>query len=100
MSAWPIIALLLVAACVHGADPDHWSLQPVKRPGIPTAGPSTRNVIDAFIDAGLSERGLVRSNEAEPIVLIRRLHFLLTGLPPTPEQVEEFKRDPQYELWG
>lgn len=49
-----------------------------------------RNEIDAFVLAKLKEKGLSPAPEAEPRVLCRRLYFDLTGLPPTPEQVEAF----------
>ena len=59
---------------------DHWSFKPlVVAPG--------QHSIDAFIDAKLAEVGMTRSAPAEPISLIRRLSFDLTGLPPTPEEV-------------
>ncbi|MGZ8920455.1 MAG: DUF1549 and DUF1553 domain-containing protein [Limisphaerales bacterium] len=99
MNARLFIALLLFAVGVHAAEVEHWSFQPLKRPLVPSGSSSGRSVIDAFIDAELRTRGLARSEEAAPTVLIRRLHYLLTGLPPTPEQVASFEREPQYELW-
>lgn len=46
--------------------------------------------IDAFIEAKLKENKLTPAPAAEPVVLLRRLHFDLTGLPPTPQQVKDF----------
>ncbi|MDX1948689.1 MAG: DUF1553 domain-containing protein [Pirellulaceae bacterium] len=72
---------------------DWWSLAPLAKVASPTiANPRSaiRNPIDAFIQAKLAERGLAPSPPAEPRVLIRRLAFDLTGLPPTPEEVSEF----------
>ncbi len=46
--------------------------------------------IDAFIEAKLKENKLAPAPDAEPVVLLRRLHFDLTGLPPTPQQVKDF----------
>ncbi len=46
--------------------------------------------IDGFVDAKLRELGLERNEPAEPRTLIRRMTYDLTGLPPTPEEVERF----------
>lgn len=46
--------------------------------------------VDAFIEAKLKEKGLKPAPQAVPVVLLRRLYFDLIGLPPTPEQVEDF----------
>jgi len=65
----------------------HWSVQPVKADFGKTAS------IDGFIKASLSAKGLSMSPEADRRTLIRRLSFDLTGLPPSPERVEQFVRD-------
>ncbi len=52
-----------------------------------------RNPIDAFILAGLESNGLAPAPEANRPALLRRLSFDLTGLPPSPEEVEAFLRD-------
>lgn len=49
--------------------------------------------IDGFIAAKLKEAGLQPAPEADPRVLLRRLHFDLTGLPPTPQQAAAFSMD-------
>ncbi len=73
---------------------DHWSFKPVvKREPAPTASPWPRNDIDRFVLAGLEAAGLMPSPEAERAVWLRRVCFDLTGLPPTPEQVDRFRRD-------
>jgi hypothetical protein len=76
---------------------DWWSLRPLKRPAVPVLDPGDRirshNPIDAFILAKLREQGLAPSPDADRRILARRLYFDLTGLPPTPEQVEEFLSD-------
>jgi hypothetical protein len=81
---------------------DWWSLQPIKRPPVPAIqNPKSKiqNPIDAFILAKLEEKGLTPSPPADPRTLIRRLSFDLTGLPPSPEEVELFAdesiRNPQ-----
>ena len=75
---------------------DWWSLQPVHRPPAPAVADLAwpRNPIDRFVLARLEHSGLKPSNEADRRTLIRRLHFDLVGLPPTPEQVEAFVDDP------
>jgi len=52
-----------------------------------------RNPIDAFVLAELEKRGFRPSPEADPRTLIRRVTLDLTGLPPTPEEVEAFVQD-------
>ncbi len=71
-----------------------WSLRPLVRPPVPSDHPGARNPIDAFIRAGLSERGLSPSPEADRRTLIRRVTFDLIGLPPTPEEVSAFLAAP------
>lgn len=82
-------------------DPDDakwWSLKPLVRPHFPEVANEwrsrVRNPIDAFVLAKLSEQNLSPSPEADRRTLIRRLKFDLHGLPPTPEEVEEFVNDP------
>lgn len=73
----------------------HWAYQPVVRPPVP-AEPLPgwgRNPIDAFIAARLVREGLSPAPEADRRTLIRRLSFDLTGLPPTPDEVEAFVAD-------
>lgn len=67
-----------------------WSFQPIGRFEFPE---SAINPIDQFVLARLNAMGLVPSPAAEPTVLVRRLTFALTGLPPTPEQIEAFVAD-------
>lgn len=74
----------------------HWSFKPVTRPDVPAISQQdgrTANPIDNFIFAKLAENNLTRSPEADRPTLIRRLHFDLIGLPPTPEEVHEFEQD-------
>jgi mono/diheme cytochrome c family protein len=76
---------------------DWWSFKPIAKPAIPEPKASTaiiRNPIDSFVVAKLGQKGLVQSPEATRAQLIRRLAFDLAGLPPTPEEVEAFVRDP------
>lgn len=73
----------------------HWSFVPPSRPDLPDVGNSDwcRNPIDRFILARLESEGLGPSPEADKPSLIRRVTLDLTGLPPTPEEVDAFLAD-------
>jgi len=58
-----------------------------------------QNPIDAFILAALRKEGLKPAPPADRRTLIRRAYFDLTGLPPSPEEVERFARDPSPDAW-
>ena len=78
-----------------GAKPPHWAFQPLQKPGSPAVRMKSwvRNPIDAFILAALEKKGLNPSNPASRQVLIRRLAYDLTGMPPAFEDVEHFAKD-------
>jgi hypothetical protein len=84
---------------------DHWAYVPPVRPAVPAlaaGGPGpgfARNAIDHFILAKLAEQGLRPSPEADRVTLIRRLSFDLTGLPPTPDEVDVFVNDTSAEAY-
>jgi hypothetical protein len=73
----------------------HWALLPPQRPRLPTVKTTgwVRNPIDAFILNRLEREGLTPSPEADRTTLIRRVTLDLTGLPPTPAEVEAFRAD-------
>ena len=75
---------------------EHWSLVPPERPPLPVVKEASwpRNDIDRFILARLEEEGLHPSPEADRGTLIRRVTLDLTGLPPTPAEVDAFHADP------
>ncbi len=75
---------------------DHWAFTPLSNPDPPAVKQEgwIRNDVDRFILARLEREGLAPSPEADRRTLIRRLHFDLLGLPPTPEEVAAFVRDP------
>ncbi|WP_337177305.1 PSD1 and planctomycete cytochrome C domain-containing protein [Paludisphaera sp.] len=78
-------------------DRAHWAYQPLEKPTPPAVegqGGRVRSPIDAFLAAKLREHGLEFSPDADRRALIRRASFDLTGLPPTPEEVEAFVADP------
>ncbi|MFK7769052.1 MAG: PSD1 and planctomycete cytochrome C domain-containing protein [Mariniblastus sp.] len=73
---------------------DHWSFQPVVRPDVPKIESRfpVRNEIDSFLQAKLAYKGISPAAESDPRTLIRRVSIVLTGLPPTPEQVASFRK--------
>ena len=70
----------------------HWAFEPVVRPDIPDSDPKLRP-IDHFIRARLNREGLTPAEEADRVVLMRRVSLDLTGLPPTPEEADFFIAD-------
>lgn len=73
----------------------HWSYAPLVRPALPPVADATwvQNPIDTFILARLEEAKIKPSPAADRHTLLRRLALDLTGLPPTPEEVEQFVND-------
>jgi len=74
---------------------NHWAWQPVQRVSIPdVSNPDwCQTPVDNFILATLDENGLKPSPPADRRTLIRRASFDLIGLPPTPEEVQNFVND-------
>ena len=72
----------------------HWSYTPLVRPDVPQVKGATNNPIDAFILAPLEKKGISASAEAAPNDLLRRLSLDLTGLPPSPQEVQAFAANP------
>jgi hypothetical protein len=70
---------------------DWWSLRPVQKPAVPQPKNGTRSPhpVDRFILAKLEEQGLTPAEQADSRTLARRLALVLTGLPPTPEQIAD-----------
>jgi hypothetical protein len=80
---------------VADARAKHWSFRPVQNPKPPAVKHADRvaTPVDAFVLARLEEKRLAQSPPAARRTLIRRVTFDLTGLPPTPEEVEAFIND-------
>ena len=77
-------------------DRGFWSFIKPRRSPVPAVKDPAwvRNEIDAFVLHRLEKEGLAPAPAAEPRTLIRRVYLDLTGIPPTPEEVNEFVRDP------
>lgn len=91
---FPVYAAESDSGSAAGAD--HWSFQPVRRAAIPVAtGPASKalNAIDSFIAAQLKSSQHEISEPADRITLLRRVTFDVIGLPPTPEELDEFLAD-------
>lgn len=76
-------------------DREYWAFQPVKRPKVPSNmdAKQVRTPVDAFVLAKMGEKGLHMAPEADRRTLIRRVTLDLTGLLPTPEEVDAFAND-------
>ncbi|MCH9022364.1 MAG: PSD1 domain-containing protein [Planctomycetes bacterium] len=75
---------------------DLWAYRPVQSHPVPNKNldmTPTGNSIDAFINEKLKEKGIAPAGPADRITLIRRATFDLTGLPPTPAQIDAFLKD-------
>ena len=74
---------------------EFWSFQKVREQDPPAVKQKAwvRNPIDSFILAKLEAKGIQPARPADKITLLRRATFDLTGLPPTPEEVEAFLAD-------
>jgi mono/diheme cytochrome c family protein len=74
---------------------DHWSFQPPRKPAPPKVANASwvRDHFDAFVLARLEKEGLKPEAEASRESWLRRVSFDLTGLPPTPAELDAFLRD-------
>ncbi|HYV37288.1 MAG TPA: DUF1549 domain-containing protein, partial [Gemmataceae bacterium] len=75
----------------------HWSFLPLKKPAVPTPKANLKswiqNPVDAFIFAKLEEKKMMPALPANRWTLIRRAYFDLIGMPPSPQEVEDFLSD-------
>ncbi len=73
----------------------HWAFQPVRKPSPPTVRDAARvkNPVDAFVLAKLEEKHWTPAPAADRREWLRRVTFDLTGLPPSPEEVDAYVAD-------
>ncbi len=73
-----------------------WAYQRPKRPEIPRVQNTAwvKTPVDAFVLARLEKEGLTPAQPADRATLLRRVTFDLTGLPPSPEEIDAFVKDP------
>ncbi len=98
-----LCASLAVAFAVYAAESDtftpaqrnFWSLVPVKQQAVPAVKNQAwvKTPIDAFVLAKLEEKGLTPNPAADRLTLLRRATIDMTGLPPTPEEIQQFLSD-------
>ncbi|MCA8995569.1 MAG: PSD1 domain-containing protein [Planctomycetaceae bacterium] len=74
---------------------DLWSFQPIQNTFEDVLGPEVVPTVDAFIERQLSEKRLTPAPLADRTTLVRRATFDLTGLPPTPHEIQQFLNDPR-----
>lgn len=81
---------------------EHWSVTPLREPALPEVRDESwaRRRLDRFVLWRLEREGLGPSAEASAAVLLRRVSLDLVGLPPTPEEVAAFERDPSEAGYG
>ncbi|MFK7777087.1 MAG: DUF1549 domain-containing protein, partial [Gimesia sp.] len=74
---------------------EFWSFQPVKKPSIPDVKNRAwvKNPIDQFVLHKLEQSKMTPAKPADKRTLIRRTTFDVTGLPPTPQEIEDFLND-------
>jgi hypothetical protein len=71
----------------------HWAFVPPQKATPTISDPSIRNEIDAFLLQKMRSKGVAFAEEADWRILARRAALTLTGLPPDPEQLNQFLND-------
>ncbi|MSR55969.1 MAG: DUF1553 domain-containing protein [Gemmataceae bacterium] len=102
-AAWPAIrvpaSIGKTRADYEKLKKEHWAWQPITQPKTPAVNDAAwaRDDIDRFLLAKLDANNLRPVADADATRLLRRVTFDLTGLPPTPEQIATFIKDPALE---
>lgn len=94
---WPATDKVVVSGppSPDAARESHWAFRPVVNPPLPAvkAASWVRDPLDHFILSRLEAKGLIPAPEVDRVKYIRRVTYDLTGLPPTPEEVDAFVAD-------
>ena len=77
---------------------DYWAFKIPRRGSVPTSE-TYEHPIDRFLDSARREAGVTAGSKADPLTRLRRAYLDLTGLPPTPEQTDEFLVDTERGAW-
>src|SRR5262245_19610629 len=90
-----LIGLSVTHANFAAAEPAETprTFRPIVRPPVPDVRGAARTDVDRFILATLEAKSLALNPEADRRTLIRRVSFDLTGLPPTPTEIDNFLAD-------
>ncbi|MBZ5576993.1 MAG: DUF1549 and DUF1553 domain-containing protein [Acidobacteriia bacterium] len=99
LSAW-----VLFAAETHTFSPaqkNFWAFRPIAKPAVPAVKnpKAAANPIDAFILARLDAKNLQPNARADKLTLLRRATVDMTGLPPTPDEIQQFLNDHSSNAW-
>lgn len=94
-ATWPATTAQFVAA-------RHWAFEPIQDVAIPEVQDKNwiATSVDPFIRAKQEAAGVQPAPPASKQALIRRATFDLTGLPPTPEEIQAFEQDPSPEAFA
>lgn len=73
----------------------HWAFRPLMDTSVPEVADVSwpRGSVDRFLLEGLEKKGIAPSGDADVFTWLRRVSFDLTGLPPSPEEIQAFARD-------
>src|SRR5437762_4847082 len=94
---WCFAGILSLLASAARADepkvPDDWAYKPVAKRTIPAVKGKALTPVDSFLLAKLEAKKLGYAPPADKATLLRRVTFDLTGLPPTPDELNAFLKD-------
>ena len=90
-----LLCVIVRPSAGSSAEPEHWAFRPVGNPPTPSVKDKHWPIsdIDRFVLARLEAEGLQPSPPADKRTLLRRVTFDLTGLPPTPDEIDAFLDD-------
>ena len=88
-----LFVCVLTGSVLHSKNAEWWSRMPLLQPKVPKAEKWGRNPVDRFILQKLRTHDLSPGSVASPSVLIRRLTYDLTGLPPSPSELSAFEKE-------
>lgn len=79
----------------------HWAWQPLREVPVPAVQDEawSSHPVDRFISATLEANALPPVGDAPPEIALRRLYYDLTGLPPSPKELQDFAQNPSAEAW-
>lgn len=82
-------------------DRQWWAFQPLQKPEVPRHRDDawSRTAIDRFAFHRMAENNISPAPQADRVTLVRRLYYDLIGLPPTPEQIDDFLEDRSPAAW-